>query len=143
VVTTKPDWACIREHYRRATLAIYEAGAHQFGTDAHDWQQAGIQLTPIESMMWHGILKAGLVMYPQYPVDRFFVDFANPVSRVAIECDSDRWHDDVSDAARDASLHAAGWRVFRIRGMNCADPEHIVEFLEKVRRCIDARPRSV
>jgi hypothetical protein len=48
-----------------------------------------------------------LVLYPQYPVGRYFVDFGNPVHKVAIECDGARWHSYRRDGARSGRMLAA------------------------------------
>ena len=116
-----PDWQAIREHYRRSTLAIYAAGRADWGLDPYAWDHdAGIVLSPIEQALWSDIRAVGVVMYPQYPVDRYFVDFANPVARVAIECDGAAWHRDAAkDSARQADIEANGWTVYRIAGWAC------------------------
>jgi hypothetical protein len=117
----QPDWTRVREHYRRNTLAIYEAGPSDWGIDPYAWDHdAGIQLTPIEYALWCDIRAVGVVLYPQYPVGGYFVDFANPVARVAIECDGARWHTNPHrDADRQAEIEANGWAVYRIGGAAC------------------------
>jgi very-short-patch-repair endonuclease len=83
---------------------------------------AGIVLTPIEQWLWHDIRALDLVMYPQYPVAGFFVDFANPKAKVAIECDGAEFHQVYEkDASRDAKLKSLGWTVYRISGNACRD----------------------
>ena len=79
-----------------------------------DWD-----FTPIESDLWHSIRMLGLPFWPQYPVSRFFVDFGDPVRRVALECDGKRWHDAKRDADRDAELGYLGWTVIRFPGWQC------------------------
>ena len=50
----------------------------------------------------------------------FFVDFANPKAKVAIECDGEAYHrDKAKDAYRDAKLSGLGWAVYRISGKDC------------------------
>lgn len=89
--------------------------------DAYAWDsRVGIQLTPIEFALWSDIRAVDAVMYPQFPVGPFFVDFGNPAARVAIECDGKRWHTDKEkDAHRDRALNAMGWTVYRISGRDC------------------------
>jgi hypothetical protein len=58
-------------------------------------------------------------LWPQLPVDRFFVDFGNPIAKVALECDGAQWHDEAKDARRDAILHELGWKVWRAPGWRC------------------------
>jgi very-short-patch-repair endonuclease len=76
--------------------------------------------TPIERAMWEAIrCYGGLRFFPQYPVGRYFVDFGDPWSCIAIECDGKQWHDEQTDAIRDSHLEQMGWRVFRIPGNAC------------------------
>lgn len=90
-----------------------------------DWVMA---FTPIESAVWTDIRGRGLDLWPQLPVGRYFVDFGNPVARVAIECDGKDFHDERRDASRDAELARSGWRVWRIPGWACIkNPGECVE----------------
>jgi very-short-patch-repair endonuclease len=75
--------------------------------------------TPIEAAAWSDIRSWGLPLWPQLPVGCFFVDFGNPVLKVALECDGRQWHDAEKDAARDEILEDAGWLVFRAPGWRC------------------------
>lgn len=85
-----------------------------------DWLSV---FTPIESAAWTDIRGAGLPLWPQLPVGRFFVDFGNPVKRIALECDGRQWHDASKDAKRDAQLLDLGWQVFRAPGWQCMAPD--------------------
>lgn len=49
----------------------------------------------------------------QVPIDRYIVDFACLEARLIIEVDGGQHADSESDAARDAYLHANGFRVLR------------------------------
>ena len=73
------------------------------------------------------IRAADLVMYPQYPIKGYFVDFANPAAKVCIECDGSQWHQDTEkDAIRQRNIEAQGWTMYRITGRACktdSDPE--------------------
>lgn len=121
------DWNAIRAFYREADPEIMAAGSWEWGIDSYLWQNGMLSLTPIEQWLWHDIRAAGAVLYPQYPVGRFFVDFGNPVAKVAVECDGAAYHQDADkDARRDAELRRMGWSVYRITGRVCrtdADPE--------------------
>lgn len=121
------DWNRIRVHYANWREDIFRAGRNEWGGDAYDWDIGFIHMTPIEDWLWTHIRACDAVLYPQYPVGRFFVDFANPVAQVAIECDGAAYHTDkAKDAARDAQLRAMGWAVYRISGSDCCndnDPE--------------------
>lgn len=81
-----------------------------------DWLKI---FTPIEDDAWCEIRSYGLPMWPQFPVDKFFVDFGNPVKKVALECDGRDFHDAKKDAERDAVLLSHGWRVLRVTGSQC------------------------
>lgn len=72
--------------------------------------------TPIEYEVWCFIRIAGLPFYPEYPVLNFFIDFADPVRKIGIECDGVGWHNPQKDAIRDAKLRELGWKIFRLSG---------------------------
>lgn len=114
------DWKAIRQHYALYEPEIMDSKPWGYGIDPYAWDgQEMIYMTPIEWAMWQDIRCTGLVMYPQYPVAGFFVDFGNPVAKVAIECDGAMWHDPVLDAKRDAALAKHGWTVYRMSGRDC------------------------
>ncbi len=110
----------IKAHYLSRSTAIMDS-ADEWGVDPYAWEACpAITMTPIEAALWHDIRAVDIVVYPQYPVGRFFVDFGNPVAGVAIECDGARWHTDKEkDAVRDAALKRLGWTVYRIIGRDC------------------------
>jgi hypothetical protein len=115
-------WDGIRSFYAAAHSAIMGEASNEWGIDPYGWNDAAISLTPIESWLWHDIRAVDLVLYPQYPVGGFFVDFANPKAKVAIECDGAEFHQDKEkDAKRDAKLRQLGWTVYRISGKACRD----------------------
>ena len=68
--------------------------------DPIDWM--GGVLTPIEEAAWMTMESKGrMPLYPQYPVGRFIVDFANPVKKIGIELDGREWHNEEKDTSRD------------------------------------------
>lgn len=81
-----------------------------------DWT---LCMTPIESDVWYCIRCLGLPFYPQYPACGFFLDFADPVKKIAFECDGRQWHSKEKDLARDNRLNANGWLVHRFEGWEC------------------------
>lgn len=108
-----------------------------------DWDSI---FTPIERALWWDIRANALPLWPQYPVGRYFVDFGNPVRRVAVECDGRAYHQDKeADAARDADLRRMGWTVLRIEGWQCKgvapeyDPDMTEEEHEQRRRHIQEK----
>lgn len=122
------DWKALRAHYRAITPLILAAPKNDWAVDPYEWDAKGmLRMTPIEQWLWADIREAGAVFYPQYPVGRFFVDFANPKAQVAIECDGAAFHtDQAKDAARDEILVGMGWTVYRAPGWLCrtdSDPE--------------------
>lgn len=116
------NWQLIREFYAMATPQLMNAPTNEWAIDPYAWDTGLIHMTPIERWLWHDIRAVDLVVYPQYPVEGFFVDFANPKAKVAIECDGEAYHHDKEkDAARDKKLRDAGWCVYRISGKDCRD----------------------
>lgn len=93
-----------------------------------DWT---LFLTPIEKRIWSLIRTYGIPMFPQYPVGRFFLDFGDPVRKIAIECDGAKWHDPKKDKKRDTELSDLGWKVYRIQGSECMKNFHIDDILAK------------
>jgi very-short-patch-repair endonuclease len=120
-----PNWNQIRDHYQALTPRILAERKDEWAADPYEWSHI-IQLTPIEDWLWVQIRDANAIFYPQYPVGRYFVDFANPKARVAVECDGAAYHlDKAKDAARDRALREMGWVVYRIPGYDCVrDNDH-------------------
>lgn len=113
--------------YSRFARGIMSTPANEWSTDAYAWDfDGGIWLSPIERNLWEDIRTADLVLYPQWPVAGFFVDFGNPVARVAIECDGKAFHDAARDIPRQRAIEANGWTVYRFPGWMC-NQQNIVE----------------
>lgn len=130
----------IRANYRRHQAMVDAGLSDWFDGDPYevgDWLQI---FTPIEYALWQDIRCYGLDLWPQLPVGRFFVDFGNPVAKVAIECDGKQFHmDKAKDAARDQELEAMGWEVIRIPGWQCN--ARILDRDEAELRGVDDRER--
>lgn len=77
------------------------------------------EFSPIEREVWGEIREYGLPFYPQIPVAGFFLDFACPMLKIAIECDGAEFHDFQRDWNRDEILAGLGWNVFRLAGHEC------------------------
>ncbi len=119
ILSEKTRRQALRAFYRLAVQEIFEEGSREWGIDPYevDWMSV---FTPIERALWHDIRAANVVMYPQFPVLGYFVDFANPVSKVCIECDGAKWHTDAAaDAKRENAIRIEGWRMYRITGRDC------------------------
>lgn len=112
--------ALVRELYDGLDEKLQSHPANRYMMDPYLWESAGIVMSPIEQALWSEARQAGIVLYPQYPVGRFFVDFANPAARVAIECDGKEFHQDIAaDISREKIIESFGWRVYRISGADC------------------------
>lgn len=110
--------------YSRFARKVMSTPANEWASDAYAWDHdGGIWLSPIERNLWSDIRTADLVLYPQWPVAGFFVDFGNPVARVAIECDGKAFHDAARDAPRQKAIEAKGWTVYRFPGWMCNQQE--------------------
>lgn len=109
----------LRAFYADALDQLMAAPVGQWGIDVHEvrWSET---FSPIERIVWQILRSERIVMYPQFPVANYFVDFGNPQVRVAIECDGKEFHlDKRRDAARDADLARRGWQTFRFTGEEC------------------------
>jgi very-short-patch-repair endonuclease len=120
------DWGRIRAYYRANAASINDAGRDSWGVEPYSWEtEAGIRFTPIEQAIWQDIRSLDAVLYPQFPVGRRFVDFGNPVAKVAIECDGAAFHlDQKADRQRQAEIESYGWTVYRFTGRECMTDEH-------------------
>jgi len=74
-------------------------------------------LSPIEFPIWEELRVLGLPFKPQFPVLKYFVDFADDKKRIAIEADGKGYHSD--DSARDKAMSEVGWEVYRVTGSEC------------------------
>lgn len=113
--TIQKRWGVIREFYMRNMADIDKAGPYGWGIDAYEIPIYE-SFSPIEELAWAEIRSSGIVMYPQYPVFNWFIDFANPSLRIGLELDGAAYHTPEKDAAKDEFLHAQGWKIFRITG---------------------------
>lgn len=82
-----------------------------------DWLRI---FTPIEMDAWCEIRCCSLPFLPQFPACGYFLDFADPEKRIALETDGKEWHDRERDRRRDQELFdQEGWRVYRVTGREC------------------------
>ncbi len=106
-------FALIKEMYRQ-TMPKLLADYPKLDPYFMDWS---LVFTPIESNVWADIRAHGLPMLPQFPVDKYFIDFAYLVKKIGIEVDGKQWHQDGDkDYKRQAELENVGWKIFRITG---------------------------
>lgn len=116
---TKPEkWAVTRRYYRFIQPAIDAARHDEWANDVYAFPWFD-DVTPIEYAAWQCIRGASLVLYPQYPVLQYFIDFASPKKKIALELDGKDWHDPAKDKIRDKALEEIGWTVYRVPGAEC------------------------
>jgi len=114
------NWQLIFEFYEMMNPLILKERKNEWAIDPYAWDTGLIRMTPIENWFWSDIRGANAVMYPQYPVAGVFIDFANPVAKVGIECDGLNFHlDKKKDQDRDAMLGKLGWTIYRLTGADC------------------------
>lgn len=117
--TQKERWDAIRAYYAFAIVDIMEAEpnipAAGKSLDIY-WDDF---YTPIERIIANEASYLSIVLYPQFPIGPYFVDFANPKAKVVIECDGAGFHDADKDSIRDAYLSKHGWSVYRFTGSEC------------------------
>jgi very-short-patch-repair endonuclease len=107
----------VREYYQGFEHLIIKStirGQWQ-NTYAFDWASS---FSDAEYQAWQVIRTIGrCLLYPQYPVDKYFVDFGNPYYKIALEVDGKEFHlDKEKDKARDSRLLEFGWKTFRVTG---------------------------
>mgnify|MGYP000221077623 CR=1 FL=1 len=79
-----------------------------------DWAS---HFSPIEEVAWNSIRSHGrIVLYPQFPVFNYFIDFANPYLKIGLELDGKEYHNLEKDKTRDELLSKIGWKIFRVSG---------------------------
>lgn len=115
----------IKNHYDVLTPIIIDCG-EKYGwarwvkpySRRFNWAEI---FSPIEENAWYSIRSFGKVpLYPQFPVDKYYVDFGNPYVRIGIECDGAQYHQNKEkDLVRDKVLWESGWRIYRISGSDC------------------------
>jgi len=73
--------------------------------------------SPIETDTWNSIrCQDSIVLYPQFPLFNYFIDFANPYLKIGLELDGKNYHDPIKDKKRDELLYEYGWKIYRIKG---------------------------
>lgn len=103
-------WQLIRDAYAVVAPDLMRGIKHSPYDLGVDWK-----MSPIEKLVWSDIRFLGLPLYPQFPVGRYFIDFADPYRKIGIEVDSIQWHQDKEkDAKRQREIENMGWKIFRI-----------------------------
>ncbi len=76
-------------------------------------------MSPIEVKLYEAMSREGLSPTPQFMVEGYYVDFAFPKSRLAVEADGAEYHKGERrqrDRKRDWILRRRGWKVLRFYG---------------------------
>lgn len=117
-MTFEEKWPAITAYYAEAIKDIMAAPANCPAIPKYEvnWD---IFFTPIERIIAHEAAYLATVLYPQFPIGPFFVDFANPKAKVVVECDGVQFHEPVKDMNRDRVLTKMGWHVYRFTGSDC------------------------
>jgi len=120
---TYQDRLDIREFYMVRDDRIRRTFGWGFGHEQEEYVWAD-RMSPIEREVWMKTITSGLVMYPEYPVGPYWIDFGNPRTKVGIECDGAAFHADRrKDDAREARLRDDfGWVIYRITGAETLKP---------------------
>lgn len=90
--------------------------------------------TGIEKKFRKALESRNVKFEKQYPILSYFVDFALPELKIAIEVDGEYWHQDKGrDRKRQDEIEAEGWLVLRYKGREVADNvENCVDELSRV-----------
>lgn len=95
----------ILQHHKERPDTLFEA--YPF-----DWNYV---LNEVEWLAWTTTRNKGyLPLYPQFPVKKYFLDFANPGVKIGIEIDGIEYHEYDKDYDRDTDLKKEGWTIIRI-----------------------------
>lgn len=105
-----------REFYKKNNHLILSSNPNKFFSHKILKSVRGFELSPIEEIVWDICLCEGIVLYPQYPIDRYMVDFCNPIKKIILECDGAKFHSIEKDFDRDEYLVDNGYKVFRLSG---------------------------
>jgi very-short-patch-repair endonuclease len=82
-----------------------------------DWSKL---LNPIELQAWNAIRSIGrVILYPQFPVGAYTLDFGNPGLKIGLEIDG-KQHDKARDRVRDTNLLNMGWIIYRVTAREMA-----------------------
>ena len=114
-------WGYFRQLYLENMPEIFELARKDIclwaGVYNLDWVSF---FSPIERIAWGSIRDyGGIVLYPQFPLFNYFIDFANPYLRIGLELDGKDYHDPEKDEKRDQFLYEYGWIIYRVSGKEC------------------------
>lgn len=111
-------WRAIRAYYDKNLTQIIQYYP-AIGNVNYDIQfMCGHKETPVEYGAFAQIKCSGIpIVCPQFPVKKYFVDFADPLLKIGIEVDGSTFHTDYAkDAKRQGEIESEGWIIYRIEG---------------------------
>ena len=98
-------------------VVLSTKGSHLW-TDPYLYGDWGSLLSKAEFGVWHDIRLFGLKFLPEFPAGKYFIDFADPIRKIAIEVQSKQWHSGADklhfDIDRTKRLEDMGWFVMWI-----------------------------
>src|SRR6266498_5536117 len=105
-------WGYIRQVYMELLPDILEKAKKNVTKWAVsyplDWMQV---FSDAERICWESIRSKRIVLYPQFPVFNYFIDFGHPYLRIGLEVDGKDHHDPEKDKKRDELFWRIGWKV--------------------------------
>lgn len=102
----------VRQNYIENWKGRRRQDPYKFG-----FQSGG--MTIIENNVWNVIRWNCMEFYPQFPCGKYYIDFADPFNKIALEIDGkDHLREEVikRDKLKEKFLNKNGWKVFRIEG---------------------------
>ncbi|MEQ9405096.1 MAG: hypothetical protein RIM99_16010 [Cyclobacteriaceae bacterium] len=104
------DLEQLRRLYLQGYQEALERGNHKLPTYLEDWKET---MNEIEFKFYSDIKSIGVMLYPYYPVEDIFVDFANPFVQVAVLIQYKK--SNVETLNRKVEyLEEDGWTVYKI-----------------------------
>ncbi|MDB5013918.1 MAG: hypothetical protein JWQ25_2120 [Daejeonella sp.] len=112
------QWGIIRHCYNTQMYELISTAKQNISSwidiNFLDWDK---HFSPIEKIVWSSIRSTPhLVMYPQFPLFNYFIDFANPFLKIGLELDGKDFHNQIDDEMRDKMFLKYGWKIYRASG---------------------------
>ena len=92
-----------------------------------------LKFSPIEYQMWWSIKMYWETRYfrPEFPIGKYFADFADPIHKIVIECDGNEFHADLEkDKIRQSEIEKMGWVVLRFNAKQILSNIHDGKLLD-------------
>jgi hypothetical protein len=68
-----------------------------------------------EEKFWNHLRTKWILMFPEFPVWKYFIDFACPMKKIGVEIDWKEFHQDIKkDKERQKYLESEGWKIHRL-----------------------------